>query len=65
MSDAGAAAVLARGALVSAAMNIFLNVDDMTDPDRALRYRSRVNEMMISAQMRSDIVASLVMGYLQ
>ena len=65
VSDAGAAAVLARGALVSAAMNIFLNVDDMTDPDRALRYRSRVNEMMISAQMRSDIVASLVMGYLQ
>ena len=65
VSDAGAAAVLARGALVSAAMNIFLNVDSMTDPERALRYRARVNEMMISAQMRSDIVASLVMGYLQ
>ena len=46
-------------------MNIFLNVDSMTDPERALRYRARVNEMMISAQMRSDIVASLVMGYLQ
>ena len=65
VSDAGAAAVLARGALVSAAMNIFLNVDSMTDSDRALRYRARVNEMMISAQMRSDIVASLVMGILR
>lgn len=65
VSDAGAAAVLARGALVSAAMNIFLNVESMTDPDRALRYRSRVNELMISAQLRSDIVASQVMGVLR
>lgn len=65
VSDAGAAAVLARGAVVSAAMNIFLNVDSMTDADRALRYRAEVNEMMISAQLRSDIVASLVIGVLQ
>ena len=65
VSDAGAAAVLARGALVSAAMNIFLNVDSMTDPQRALEYRAKVNELMISAQVRSDIVASQVMGILQ
>lgn len=65
VSDAGAAAVLARGALVSAAMNIFLNVESMTDSDRVLRYRSRVNELMISAQLRSDIVASQVMGVLR
>lgn len=65
VSDAGAAAVLARGALVSAAMNIFLNVDSMTDPQRALNYRAKVNELMISAQIRSDIVASQVMGILQ
>ena len=65
VSDAGAAAVLARGALVSAAMNIFLNVDGMTDPQRALEYRAKVNELMISAQIRSDIVASQVMGILQ
>ena len=65
VSDAGAAAVLARGALVSAAMNIFLNVESMADSDRVLRYRSRVNELMISAQLRSDIVASQVMGVLR
>lgn len=65
VSDAGAAAVLARGALVSAAMNIFLNVDSMTDAQRALEYRAKVNELMISAQIRSDIVASQVMGILQ
>ena len=65
VSDAGAAAVLARGALVSAAMNIFLNIDSMTDPQRALEYRAKVNELMISAQVRSDIVASQVMGILQ
>ncbi len=64
VSDAGAAAVLARGALVSAAMNIFLNVESMSDEARALHYRAQVNELMISAQLRSDIVASLVMGVL-
>lgn len=65
VSDAGAAAVLARGALVSAAMNIFLNMESITDPDRVLRYRAEVNEMMVSAEVRANAVASLVMGILR
>lgn len=65
VSDAGAAAVLARGALVSAAMNIFLNMESISDEDRKLRYRAVVNEMMISAEFRAGAVASLVMGVLR
>lgn len=65
VSDAGAAAVLARGALVSAAMNVYLNVESIEDAHRAARYRAEVDALVSAADERAGAVAALVMGELR
>jgi formiminotetrahydrofolate cyclodeaminase len=46
LSDAGCGAVLCKGALQAAALNIFINTKTLKDRDRAEELNRRVNEML-------------------
>lgn len=47
LSDAGAAAVLAKAALLTASLNLYINVGSMTDPALADHYRHEANALII------------------
>ena len=46
LSDAGAAAVLAKAALLTASLNLYINVGSMTDPSLADHYRTEANALI-------------------
>lgn len=54
VSDAGTGAVLARGAMYGAAMNVLVNTRLMKDRERAQEMNSRVNELMGEYRKRAD-----------
>ena len=49
VSDAGAAAVLARAAVVAASMNVYINAASMDDEARADRYRAEADRLIAEA----------------
>ena len=52
VSDAGAAAVLARAAVVAASMNVYINAASMDDEARADRYRAEADRLIAEANER-------------
>lgn len=46
LSDAGAAAVLAKAALLTASLNLYINVGSMTNPALADHYRTEANALI-------------------
>ncbi len=46
LSDAGAAAVLAKAALLTASLNLYINVGSMTDPALAAHYKDEANALI-------------------
>ena len=62
VSDAGAAAVLAKGAVQAAALNIFINAASMDDPERAQGYCRAADELIAQVSERCDAVYAYVMG---
>ena len=54
VSDAGAAAVLARAAVVAASMNVYINAASMDDEARADRYRAEADRLIAEANERAD-----------
>lgn len=61
VSDAGAAAVMARAALCAASMNVYINVSLMDDGFRADGYRTEVDELVRVANERVDATLAYVM----
>lgn len=61
VSDAGAAAVLARAALVAASMNVYINAASMDDEDRASVYRGKADALIADANVRADGVLAFTM----
>lgn len=61
VSDAGAAAVLARAALVAASMNVYINAASMDDEDRASIYRGKADALIAEASVRADRILAFTM----
>lgn len=55
LSDAGAAAVLAKAALLTASLNLYINVGSMTDPALAAHYKSEANALIRIGNERTRI----------
>lgn len=62
VSDAGAAAVLARAALVAASMNVYINAASMDDEDRANAYRGKADALIAEANARADEILACTMA---
>ena len=60
VSDAGAAAVLARAAVV-ASMNVYINAASMDDEARADRYRAEADRLIAEANERADGILAYTM----
>lgn len=54
VSDAGAGAVVANGALQAASLNIYINAASMDDQGRAQAFRDRAEELMREGARRAD-----------
>lgn len=61
VSDAGAAAVLAKAALVAASMNVYINAASMDDAERGNTYRDEADALIAEASMRADAVLAFTM----
>ena len=61
VSDAGAAAVLARAAVVAASMNVYINAASMDDEARADRYRADADRLIAEANERADGILAYTM----
>ena len=61
VSDAGAAAVLARAAVVAASMNVYINAASMDDEARADRYRAEADRLIAEANERADGILAYTM----
>ena len=61
VSDAGAAAVLARAALVAASMNVYINAASMDDESRADGYRAEADALIAEANVRADGILAYTM----
>ena len=61
VSDAGAAAVLARAALVAASMNVYINAASMDDENRADGYRTEADALIAEANVRADGILAYTM----
>ena len=61
VSDAGAAAVLARAAGVAASMNVYINAASMDDEARADRYRAEADRLIAEANGRADGILAYTM----
>lgn len=55
-SDAGAAAVLAKAAVQSASLNVFVNIASMEDKAKAARYRDYSNRKVRRVAARADAI---------
>lgn len=62
VSDAGAAAVLARAALCAASLNVYINASLMDDRVRADRFRVEADELVCEANVRADATLAYVMN---
>jgi len=60
VSDAGVAALSANAALRSAALNVFINVPTLKDPDFAARATSEIERLLELSARESDAVFTLV-----
>ena len=58
---AGAAAVLARAAVVAASMNVYINAASMDDEARADRYRAEADRLIAEANERADGILAYTM----
>lgn len=56
VSDAGAGAVLAKAALLSASLNVRINIGSMDDEDRAAAYREEMEELIDAGGALADDV---------
>lgn len=65
VSDAGDAAALCRGALQSAALNVFINTKYMKDRDLAGRYNAHAEEMLQEYVPAADRIYSQVLDQLK
>lgn len=61
-SDAGAAAVLAKAAVVAASLNVYINVSSMADEQLAHEYRTRADALIRDASQRADETLACVMA---
>ena len=61
VSDAGAAAVLARAAVVAASKNVYINAASMDDEARADRYRAEADRLIAEANERADGILAYTM----
>lgn len=56
LSDAGAAAVLAKAALQAASLNVVINIGSMADADRAASYRNDMEDLLAAGVPLADEV---------
>lgn len=59
-SDAGCAAVLAKAAVQSASLSVYVNVACMEDAEKASRYRDRANRIVRASSAKADLIYSFV-----
>lgn len=59
-SDAGAAAVLAKAAVQSASLNVYVNIASMEDKVKAARYRDYVNRKVRKVSATADAIYAFV-----
>lgn len=62
VSDAGASAVLARAAVYSASLNVYINTGSMNDKEQAERLNAQADEIIANADAKADAVFAFVMG---
>lgn len=60
VSDAGACAAIARGAIVAASMNVWVNLKSLADASRASAYRERAAQLLDSGCSKADAVVDAV-----
>ena len=65
VSDAGAAAVLAKAALQAASLNVVINVASMADAERAARYADAADMLLTAGGAQADAVFAHVTGVLR
>ena len=65
VSDAGAAAVLAKAALQAASLNVVINVGSMADAERAARYADEADMLLDAGCAQADAVFAYVMERLR
>lgn len=65
VSDAGAAAALAKAALQAASLNVVINVGSMADAERAARYADEADMLLGAGGAQADAVFALVMDKLR
>lgn len=65
LSDAGAAAVLAKAALTAASLNVVINVGSMDDAVRADGYRNRMEDLLAAGTAMADEVYADVLKRLE
>ncbi len=65
VSDAGAAAVLAKAALQAASLNVAINVGSMADAERAARYADEADMLLDAGCAQADAVFAYVMERLR
>ena len=56
LSDAGAAAVLAKAALMAASLNVVINIGSMDDVERADGYRNQMEDLLAAGGAMADEV---------
>ncbi|MEE0704979.1 MAG: cyclodeaminase/cyclohydrolase family protein, partial [Adlercreutzia sp.] len=61
LSDAGAAAVLAKAALQAASLNVVINIGSMDDAARAASYRERMDDALAAGGVLADQVYDSVL----
>lgn len=60
LSDAGVAALFAKAALLGASLNVYINLQSMTDESLVVRYRSRADELCANGQELADSIYEYV-----
>ncbi len=61
VSDAGAAVVLAKAALLAASLNVRINIGSMADEARATAYRDRMEDLIAAGSaLADDVYADVV-----
>lgn len=65
VSDAGAGAVLCRGALQSASLNVFINTRSMKDREKADRLNEEADRMLMKYTMKADEIYGRVYNNLR
>ncbi|MEC4271767.1 cyclodeaminase/cyclohydrolase family protein [Adlercreutzia sp. R25] len=56
LSDAGAAVVIAKGALQAASLNVVINLGSMADEERASLYRGQMEDLLAAGNSMADEV---------